>query len=369
MKFKQLAALVLSAVLILSTSACSGSGSSSSSTASTQPDISSSPSAPAGETKAPENSSGKPVFAFVSKTTADPMFVTIYKGFEEACKELGVEPIYRGTDNASAEKQIEIINQLVAQNVAALCVIAADFDALEPVLSDAMSKGIPVISFDSATNPKSRNVHIEMVNSETLGRAMMRAAYDITGGEGKIGVLSGDPRVAIFQSWEAGIAKEAEDILKTNDKVQILPTAYGYDLPDQSTTEAQAMLQNNPDCKAIVCATTVAIISAGKVIQDQGSDCKITGIGLPSEMATMIKDGTCPVMFLWNPLDMGYLTAYAADALVKKQITGAIGDKLTSGRLGDFEVTEYPDDGGTQILLGGPLKFDAGNIDEYKDLF
>lgn len=364
MKFKRVMALVLSAALVISASACSGDSSSS-----TQSAAPSGGSAPAEDTVALENSGDKPVFAFVSKTTADPMFVTIYEGFEEACKELGVEPIYRGTDNASAEKQIEIINQLVAQNVAALCVIAADFDALEPVLSDAMAKGIPVISFDSATNPSSRNVHIEMVNSETLGRAMMRAAYDITGGEGTIGVLSGDPRVAIFQSWEAGINKEAEDILKTNDKIKILPTAHGYDLPDQSTTEAQAMLQNNPECKAIVCATTVAILSAGKVIQDQGSDCKITGIGLPSEMAPMIKDGTCPVMFLWNPLDMGYLTAYAADAIVKKQIIGAVGDKLTSGRLGDFEVTEYPDDGGTQILLGGPLKFDAGNIDEYKDLF
>lgn len=365
MKFRKLMAMVLSAALVLSATACSGGGSSQpaegNSTAQTSP--------PAQGENAGESAGEKPVFAFVSKTTADPMFVTIYKGFEEACKELGVEPVYRGTDNASAEKQIEIINQLVAQDVAALCVIAADFDALEPVLSDAMSKGIPVVSFDSATNPASRNVHIEMVNSETLGRAMMRAAYDICGGEGKIGVLSGDPRVAIFQSWEAGIAKEAEDILKTNSNIEVLPTAYGYDLPDQSTTEAQAMLQNNPDCKAIVCATTVAILAAGKVIQDQGSDCKITGIGLPSEMAAMIQDGTCPKMYLWNPLDMGYLTAYAADALVKQQITGAVVDKLTAGKLGDFEVTEYPDDGGTQILLGEPLEFDASNIEQYKDLF
>lgn len=364
MRFKKLMALLLSAAMVLSATACSGSGQ----TSSAQPSGDGSPAAAPSET-APQGDGGKPVFAFVSKTTADPMFVTIYKGFEEACNEIGVEAVYRGTDNASAEKQIEIINQLVAQDVAALCVIAADFDALEPVLSDAMAKGIPVVSFDSAANPNSRNVHIEMVNSETLGRSMMRAAYDICGGEGKIGVLSGDPRVAIFQSWEAGIAKEAEDILKTNSNIQVLPTAYGYDLPDQSTTEAQAMLQNNPDCKAIVCATTVAILAAGKVIQDQGSDCKITGIGLPSEMAAMIKDGTCPVMFLWNPLDMGYLTAYAAEALVKKEITGAIGDKLTAGKLGDFEVTEYPDDGGTQILLGEPLKFDASNIDEYKDQF
>ena len=32
-------------------------------------------------------------FGFVSKTTADPMFIGTYKGFEEACNELGIECI------------------------------------------------------------------------------------------------------------------------------------------------------------------------------------------------------------------------------------------------------------------------------------
>lgn len=43
-------------------------------------------------------------------------------------------------------------------------------------------------------------------------------------------------------------------------------------------------------------------------------------------------------MYLWNPVDVGYLAGYAADALVKGTITSKVGDKFKAGRLGDKEV-------------------------------
>lgn len=45
--------------------------------------------------------------------------------------------------------------------------------------------------------------------------------------------------------------------------------------------------------------------------------------------------GVCQWMYLWNPIDVGYLSGYAADALVNGKITGAVGDKLTAGKLGE----------------------------------
>jgi rhamnose transport system substrate-binding protein len=73
-------------------------------------------------------------------------------------------------------------------------------------------------------------------------------------------------------------------------------------------------------------------------------------------------------MFLWNPIDVGYLGAYTATALVNKKITGAVGDKFSSGRLGDYVITKAAD-GGTEVLLGPPFKFDAANIGEWKTVY
>ena len=51
-----------------------------------------------------------------------------------------------------------------------------------------------------------------------------------------------------------------------------------------------------------------------------------------------------------------------------EEITGAVGDKFTAGDLGDYEVTEASD-GGTEVILGSPFKFDPSNIEEWKDVY
>ena len=95
---------------------------------------------------------------------------------------------------------------------------------------------------------------------------------------------------------------------------------------------------------------------------------KVTGLGLPSEMAEYIENGACPYMFLWNPIDVGYLAAFTATALVDGDITGAAREEFSASRLGSFEIVPASD-GGTEILLGAPFRFDPSNIDEWKDVY
>ncbi len=54
-------------------------------------------------------------------------------------------------------------------------------------------------------------------------------------------------------------------------------------------------------------------------------------------MAPFIEDGTCPWMYLWNPVDIGYLSGYTMDALVKGTITGDVGGSFNAGDLGEKE--------------------------------
>ena len=65
---------------------------------------------------------------------------------------------------------------------------------------------------------------------------------------------------------------------------------------------------------------------------------------------------------------VGRLGAYTSIALVNEEITGVSGDKFTAGELGDYEVIEASD-GGTEVILGAPFRFDSSNIDEWKDVY
>jgi rhamnose transport system substrate-binding protein len=78
-------------------------------------------------------------------------------------------------------------------------------------------------------------------------------------------------------------------------------------------------------------------------------------------MRKYVKDGTVKEFALWNPEDLGYLAAFAADALVKGDIKGDEGDTFEAGKLGEYKVGANG-----EVLLGEPFKFNAENIDQFK---
>jgi len=289
------------------------------------------------------------------------------EGFKIAIEELGGEAILKAPDQPTAEAQIQMIEELISQKVDAIAIVGNDPDALQPALKKAMDAGIKVLSLDSAVNAQSRMVHINQADPERIGRVQVQAITEMIGGSGEIAVLSATSQATNQNTWIEWMKKELEDP-KYKD-VKLVKVAYGDDLRDKSVSETEALLKSYPNLKGVIAPTTVGIAAAGKVLTDKGLKGKVqlTGLGLPSEMAEYIESGVSPWMYLWNPVDVGYLAGYAADALVKGTITGKVGDKFNAGRLGEKEVIQ--DGEGTQIMLGDPFKFDQSNIAEWKTVY
>ena len=153
--------------------------------------------------------------------------------------------------------------------------------------------------------------------------------------------------------------------------LELVEVAYGDDEPQKSTDQTAALLEKYPDLKVICAPTTVGIAAAAKYLQDNESACKLTGLGLPSEMIeyTGADDAhSCPYFYLWDMVGLGNLSAYSTIALINGDITGALDETFTAGDLGDYTITEA-DDGGTEIVLGEPLQFNTENIEEMAKLY
>jgi rhamnose transport system substrate-binding protein len=307
-------------------------------------------------------------YAIVFKNTGNPYGEKQMGGFKEGIEAQGFTAILQAPAQPTAEAQIQILEQLISQKVAAICIVGNDKDALQPVLEKAMKAGIKVFSLDSGVNPQSRLTHVNQADSEKIGRTLIQAAYDMIGGAGDIAILSATSQATNQNLWIDFMKTELKD--PKYAKVNLVKVAYGDDIRDKSVSEAEGLLRTYPKLKCIIAPTTVGIAAAGKVLTDKGLKGKVflTGLGLPSEMATYIENGVCPYMFLWNPIDVGYLGAYTATALVTGKIKGAVGDKFSAGRLGDYTITKAPD-GGTEVLLGPPFKFDAKNIADWKTVY
>ena len=314
--------------------------------------------------------SGTERHAFIFKNTGNPYGDKQMQGFADGIEEMGLEAITRAPDQPTAEAQIQIIEQLIAQQVSSISITGNDFDALQPALQKATAAGIAVLSADSAVNPASRITHINQADSEQIGRTLIQAAYDMAGGAGDIAILSATSQASNQNLWIEWMKKELEENAGKYADLKLVRVAYGDDLRDKSVSETEALLQSFPDLKVIIAPTTVGIAAAGRVITDRGliGQIKVTGLGLPSEMAEYIENGACPYMFLWNPIDVGYLTAYAAVAASKGELAGNAGESFSASRLGNFEVVNAGD-GGTEVLLGAPFKFDPDNIAEWKTVY
>ncbi|MFB5269171.1 rhamnose ABC transporter substrate-binding protein [Paenibacillus enshidis] len=321
----------------------------------------------AGESAQSNTSSGNKRHAIIFKNTGNPYGEKLMEGFKNAVEAQGNEAIVKAPDQPTAEAQIQMIEELISQKVNSITIAANDQDALQPALMKAMNSGIQVLSVDSALNAASRKVHVNQADPERIGRTLIQGISEMIGGEGQIAILSATSQATNQNTWIEWMKKELED--PKYSKIELVKVAYGDDLRDKSVSETEALLKSYPNLKGIIAPTTVGIAAAGKVLTDKGLQGKVqlTGLGLPSEMAEYIESGVSQWMYLWNPIDVGYMAGYTANALVNGEITGAVGEKFTAGDLGEKEIVADGD--GTQIMLGDPFKFDASNIGEWKDVY
>ena len=314
-----------------------------------------------------EKKGGKKKFAIMVKSTGNPYNEKEIEGFKKAVEEIGGEVIVKAPEQPTAEAQIQMIEELISQKVDVIAIAGNDPDALQPVLEKAMGKGIKVLSFDSSVNSQSRMLHVNQADPERIGRALIEGMSDMIGGSGDIAILSATSQAANQNLWIEWMKKELEDP-KYKD-IKLVKVAYGDDLRDKSVSETEALIKSYPNLKGIIVPTTVGMAAAGKVITDKGLKDKIqlTGLGLPSEMGEYIESGVCKWMYLWNPIDVGYLAGYAANALITGEITGKEGDKFKAGTLGEKAIIKVGD--GTEVMLGDPFKFDDKNIAEWKNVY
>jgi rhamnose transport system substrate-binding protein len=144
-------------------------------------------------------------------------------------------------------------------------------------------------------------------------------------------------------------------------KIKLVDTVYGDDDDARSYQKMLGLLKSHPNLKGVISPTSVGIAAGARAITDAGAIGKvvITGLGIPSQLRRYVHNGACPKFVLWNPVDLGYLTAYVTHRLIAKEIKGLPGEKFAAGRLGEYTVAAD-----RSVLLGKPFVFDRMNVDD-----
>ncbi len=290
---------------------------------------------------------------------AHDRFDTSNAGGKAAVEEFGGTFEEVGPTEASPTAQVPFIQTAAQQGVGALVVSANDPEAICDALNEARDAGVKIVTFDSDTNPECRDLFINQATAEGIAKIQVDLITEQIGDAGQIAVLSASANATNQNAWIDMMKTELE---ANHPDVELVEVAYGDDDDQTSFDKTAALLQTYPELKGIVSPTTVGIAAAARYLStsDYKGKVMLTGLGTPNQMREYVEDGTVEAFALWNPADLGYLAAFAAQALVNGDITGAEGDEFEAGKLGSYTVGAD-----ASVLLGDPYVFNADNIADF----
>lgn len=307
--------------------------------------------------------------AIMPKAVNIGYFTAWDKGAQKACKEIGAKCTYLGPTEATGPAQVQFINKVIQQKYDVLVISAADQNAIVPSLKKAKAAGITVVTSDAdvaAASASSRVVSVLPAASDRIGTAEVDWIAEAVGKKGSIAVLSASATAANQNAWIAAmgpyLTKKYPNMSWVGGTVE-KSTFYGDDDATKSTAQFAAILSQYPDVAGIISPTTVGVLAAAIEKKAKNAKVKVTGLGLPSQMAPYIEDGTVEKVGLWNPIDLGYVAVYAAARAESGTFKGSVGSSFQAGTK-TYKVTK-----GGVVFLGDPFTFTKKNIATFKAIY
>jgi rhamnose transport system permease protein len=301
-------------------------------------------------------SQGQMTLALMPKSKGNAYFVNLRKGAEEAAKALGIKLIYDGPTDPDPAKQNEVIDTWITRGVDVIAVAVENRQGISSVLRKARSKGIKVLTYDADAESDARDFFVNQATPEGIGQTLMDNAARVLGGKGSFAIITASLTAANMIEWQKHIeARRASKYPQI--RMEVLRPC--DDLQKKAFDEATTILNSHPDVRLIMAICSPAVPGSAEAVKQSGrTDVKVIGLGLPNDNKPYIHEGITDCIVLWNTMDLGYLTVFAADALWRGTLKP--GDtSIRAGRLGSLEIA------GDNILLGKPFTFNKENIDQF----
>lgn len=261
--------------------------------------------------------------AVVPKLTSIAWFERMEVGVKEYAKEKGVDAFYTGPSQGDGALQAQVIEDLIAQDVDAICVVPFSTESLEPVLKKARDAGIVVIAHE-ASGMENIDYDIEAFDNEEYGRHFMEKLGELTGGKGEyileVGALTSQSHNQWVDASRALQEEKFPNMKMYGDKIETAD--------DQSTSynKVKEVLTANPNIAAIQGSAMADVTGAALAVEELGlaGKVKIAGTSLVSVSGKYVENGTIDMISFWDP-------ALAGKAMIELAIRVLDGEEIKTG--------------------------------------
>lgn len=333
----------------------------------------------------PTDTGETPYIAIVSKGFQHQFWQTVYQGSQAAAQEFGVEITFDGPPSESdISGQVDMVNAALTKNPKALCLAALDTESLNAQLEDALSKGIPVIGFDSGVPdaPAGSIVATASTNNYNAGELAAEEMFKESSFAERLNAATADAPIAIaVQSQDAtsasivdrtngfldkmlelangvhpdGVEITGHDVFSTTAtgdvvvsiKVAVPPTS---DYTDAQSV-AQTMLQNNPNLIGFFCSNEASVTGLLAATNDgtdlarndgKYKDLIVVGFDAGQTQKLAVAENYFYGSITQDPYQIGYLAVELAYKAINGESTEEVVDTgckfYTSANMNDEEI-------------------------------
>ena len=238
----------------------------------------------------------------VPKDASNPWFVRMKVGVDEYAKETGLNVYQKGTPEIDATLQAQLVQDLIAQGVDAICVVPVNPESLEPVLKQAMEAGIVVIAHEGSSL-ENVNYDIEAFSNAGYGAFIMDNLAEAMGGEGLYTTMVAHVTNASHNEWaDAGVAHQKEKypnmtLLAEEARVE------SEDNGDVAYNKAKELFKKYPELKGIMGTSSYDAPGVARAIDELGLVGKVftSGTGMPADNKALLESGSVKSLTLWDP--------------------------------------------------------------------
>jgi simple sugar transport system substrate-binding protein len=252
---------------------------------------------------APAQAEGERFVLISHAPDSDSWWNTIRNAIAVAAEQMDAEVEYRNPPTGDLADMARIVQQAAASDPDGIIVTIADFNVLQGPITDAVDRGIPVITINSGTQEQ----------SEELGALMHVGQPEYDAG---------------FQAGKRAAAEGVESFLCVNhyitnpasvERCQGFADAIGTELGDQMIDAGQdpgeirnrvaAYLNSNPDTDAVLTLGPTSAHPTIAALQDAGlaGEVYFGTFDLSGEIAQALKDGVIDFAIDQQPFLQGYL--------------------------------------------------------------
>ncbi|ALG09647.1 ABC transporter substrate-binding protein [Kibdelosporangium phytohabitans] len=239
-----------------------------------------------------------------SEKEANPFRIAETQSIKDEAAKAGVKQLLTTNANSQLSKQISDIQDMINKGAQALIIAPLNSDGLEPALSAARTKNIPVLTIDRKVNSTTCKDYVSFLGSNFVeqGKRAAKEMAKALGNKGKVAILLGASGNNVTTDRTAGFVDELK---ASAPDIQVVAQQTGDFARDKGQQVMEQIIQAQQDINGVYAendemglGALVALRSAGK---KPGTDIHVVSIDGTRNAVQKVVDGEMSAVVESNP--------------------------------------------------------------------